>query len=50
MVLGADLQKWDSPVKILTKPATEPIIKIDKDLIKEVAKGPGERPRAERSC
>merc|ERR1719393_122312 len=39
MVLGADLQKWDSPVKILTKPATEPIIKIDKDLIKEVAKG-----------
>merc|ERR1719506_2288178 len=39
MVLGADLQKWDSPVKILTKPATDPIMKIDKDLIKEVAKG-----------
>jgi sodium-dependent phosphate cotransporter len=39
MVLGADLQKWDSPVKILTKPVTEPIIKIDKDLIKELAKG-----------
>jgi sodium-dependent phosphate cotransporter len=39
VVLGADLQKWDSPVKILTKPATEPIIKIDKNLIKEIAKG-----------
>jgi sodium-dependent phosphate cotransporter len=39
MVLGADLQKWDSPVKVLTKPATKPIIGIDKDLIKEVAKG-----------
>jgi sodium-dependent phosphate cotransporter len=39
MVLGSDLQKWDSPVKILTKPVTEPIIKIDKNLIKEIAKG-----------
>jgi len=37
--LGADLQKWDSPVKVLTKPATKPIIGINKDLIKEIAKG-----------
>merc|ERR1712167_547296 len=39
VVLGADLQKWDSPVKILTKPATKHFIGINKDLIKEIAKG-----------
>jgi len=39
MVLGADLQKWDSPVKIVTKPATKHFIGINKDLIKEIAKG-----------
>merc|ERR1719487_309562 len=39
MVLGADLQKWDSPVKLVTKPATKHFIGINKDLIKEIAKG-----------
>ena len=38
-VLGADLQKWDSPVKMVTKPATKHFIGINKDLIKEIAKG-----------
>merc|ERR1719201_3263442 len=38
-VLGADLQKWDSPVKVVTKPATKHVIGINKDLIKEIAKG-----------
>merc|ERR1719473_1619520 len=39
VVLGADLQKWDSPVKLVTKPATKHFIGINKDLIKEIAKG-----------
>merc|ERR1719487_137944 len=39
LVLGADLQKWDSPVKVVTKPATKHFIGINKDLIKEIAKG-----------
>merc|ERR1719197_796467 len=39
MVLGADLQKWDSPVKLVTKPATQHFIGINKDLIKEIAQG-----------
>ena len=39
VVLGADLQKWDSPVKVVTKPATKHFIGINKDLIKEIAKG-----------
>merc|ERR1719473_2299316 len=38
-VLGANLQKWDSPVKVVTKPATQHFIGINKDLIKEIAQG-----------
>jgi sodium-dependent phosphate cotransporter len=31
--------KWTSPTKIVTSPATTPIIKIDQDLIKDIAQG-----------
>jgi sodium-dependent phosphate cotransporter len=31
--------KWTSPTKIVTSPATTPIIKINKDLIKDIAQG-----------
>jgi sodium-dependent phosphate cotransporter len=39
MVLGANLKKWDSPTKMVTKPVTKHVIGINKDLIKEIAKG-----------
>jgi sodium-dependent phosphate cotransporter len=31
--------KWTSPTKIVTSPVTSPIIKINKDLIKDIAQG-----------